>query len=382
MAVPKIRFPEFTDPWEDYTFGDLYSERNERGNDSLPILSVSIHSGVSNGEMDAEELGKNVKRSEDKTLYKHVHPGDLVFNMMRAWQGAIGVTKNEGMISPAYISAIPNNLVYAPFMDYLVQRPELIVQINNLSYGVTDFRKRLYWDSFVKVKCKLPSYEEQKKIAAILEKIDGLIEMQQKRADDINALKKSMLQKLFPAEGKNIPEIRFPGFTNAWEQRKCGELCDEFQSGKGIKAADIHEIGSYPVYGGNGLRGYSDTYNHDGEYALVGRQGALCGNMNWSTGKAYFTEHAVAVHANSRNDTKFLFYLLDRMNLGQYSDQSAQPGLAVNKLVRLDAMVPGLEEQKKIAAMFTKLDNAITLHQHKLDNLTRLKKALLQQMFV
>ncbi len=174
-----------------------------------------------------------------------------------------------------------------------------------------------------------------------------------------------MLQKMFPKDGATTPEIRFEGFTGDWEQRKLGELTSEFQSGKFIAAADIEESGEYPVYGGNGLRGYADRYNHDGDFALIGRQGALCGNVNKSSGKAYFTEHAVAVKANDDNDTDFLFHMLGRMNLGQYSDQSAQPGLAVGKLVALSAMVPKLGEQEKISGYFSSIDNLITLHQWK-----------------
>ena len=160
--------------------GELYTERNERGDDTLQILSVSIHSGVSDGELDTDGLGKMVRRSEDKSTYKHVYVGDLIFNMMRAWQGAIGTTKSEGMISPAYISAIPSDEVYPPFMSYLLRRKEAINQINNLSYGVTDFRKRLYWDSFVRVSCLLPSVEEQRYITEVLEKIDTLITLHQR----------------------------------------------------------------------------------------------------------------------------------------------------------------------------------------------------------
>ena len=161
--------------------GELYTERNERGDDTLQILSVSIHSGVSDGELDTDGLGKMVRRSEDKSTYKHVYVGDLIFNMMRAWQGAIGTTKSEGMISPAYISAIPSDEVYPPFMSYLLRRKEAINQINNLSYGVTDFRKRLYWDSFVRVSCLLPSVEEQRYITEVLEKIDTLITLHQRK---------------------------------------------------------------------------------------------------------------------------------------------------------------------------------------------------------
>jgi type I restriction enzyme S subunit len=180
---------------------------------------------------------------------------------------------------------------------------------------------------------------------------------------------------------RNVPKIRFPGFTDVWEQRKLGELCDEFQSGKNIKSDDISDEGRYPVFGGNGLRGYTNTYNHDGLYALIGRQGALCGNMNISNGKAYFTEHAVVVKGNKDNDTRFLFYLLGNMNLGQYSGQSAQPGLAVNKLLELFAFIPTFAEQTQVSVLFKDLDNLITLHQRKLNNVKSLKAGLLQKMF-
>ena len=194
--VPKIRFSGFARDWEQRKLGDLYTERNERGNGSLQILSVSIHTGVSDGELDVDNLGKFVRRSEDKSTYKHVHSGDLIFNMMRAWQGAIGVAKTEGMISPAYISAIPSEDIYPPFMNYLLRRKDVINQINNLSYGVTDFRKRLYWNSFVQVNCKLPSVEEQRNITDVFEKIDHLITLHQRKRDDLKDLKRVFLYRI------------------------------------------------------------------------------------------------------------------------------------------------------------------------------------------
>ena len=183
------------------------------------------------------------------------------------------------------------------------------------------------------------------------------------------------------SNNNKTPAIRFKGFTDTWEQRKLGDMCDEFQSGKSIKASDITDSGEYAVYGGNGFRGYTDTYNHDGDYALIGRQGALCGNMNFSSGKAYFTEHAVAVHGNADNDTLFLYYLLDLMNLGQYSGQSAQPGLAVNKIIQLKTKAPKLDEQRLISSFFKQLDTLITLHQRKYDKLIQFKAAMLEKMF-
>ena len=166
-------------------------------------------------------------------------------------------------------------------------------------------------------------------------------------------------------EKRHVPTLRFKGFIDDWEQRKLSALTSIFTSGKGIQSVEIKKVGPYPVYGGNGLRGYADSYNYDGEFALIGRQGALCGNMNYSKGKAYFTEHAIVVKANNDNNTRFLYYMLDTLKLGQYSDQSAQPGLAVNKLIKLTSAVSKLEEQKQIAEYLTNLDNFITLHQRK-----------------
>lgn len=151
--------------------------------------------------------------------------------------------------------------------------------------------------------------------------------------------------------------------VSSWEQRKLGEVASEFQSGEFISATEITENGDYPVYGGNGLRGYANRYNHEGFYALIGRQGALCGNVNCADGKAYFTEHAVAVQANQCNDTGFLVYLLSRMNLGQYSGQSAQPGLAVSTLKEVETLLPSKYEQYRIGSLLKDLDSLITLHQ-------------------
>ena len=117
--------------------------------------------------------------------------------------------------------------------------------------------------------------------------------------------------------------------------------------------------GLYPVYGGNGLRGFTESYNHDGDYILIGRQGALCGNIRKVTGKTYVTEHAIAVCASKENEMKFLQYLFQKMKLGQYSDQSAQPGLAVNKLLRLNINVPSKIEQAKIAKILSLIDERI-----------------------
>ena len=177
----------------------------------------------------------------------------------------------------------------------------------------------------------------------------------------------------------NVPNLRFPEFTNEWGNITIKEACSEFQSGKNIKAEMITGQGLYPVYGGNGLRGFTESYNHDGDYILIGRQGALCGNIRKVTGKTYVTEHAIAVCASKENETTFLQYLFQKMKLGQYSDQSAQPGLAVNKLLRLNINVPSKIEQAKIAKILSLIDERIITQNKIIEKYESLIQAIIYQ---
>ena len=174
----------------------------------------------------------------------------------------------------------------------------------------------------------------------------------------------------------NVPNLRFKEFQGEWHSFLINEICSEFKSGKNIKADSISENGEYPVFGGNGLRGYTASYNHEGLYVLIGRQGALCGNVRSVNGKTYITEHAIAAAGNEKSDTSFLHYLFIKMNLGQYSDQSAQPGLAVNKLLKLKVSLPPISEQKKIAKLLSLLDERIATQNKVIDKLQSLIKGL------
>ena len=179
----------------------------------------------------------------------------------------------------------------------------------------------------------------------------------------------------------NSPSLRFPEFTGEWEYFSINDVCSEFKSGKNIKADLISSNGNFPVYGGNGLRGYTSSYNHDGLYVLIGRQGALCGNVRSVFGKIYITEHAIAVAGNEKSDTNFLHYLFLKMNLGQYSDQSAQPGLAVNKLLKLKVLLPSISEQIKIAKLLSLLDERIAVQSRLIEDLKKLSCAIVEKMF-
>ena len=148
-----------------------------------------------------------------------------------------------------------------------------------------------------------------------------------------------------------------------------GKLCSRLSSGKSISASKVHDSGLYPVYGGNGLRGFTDEFNFDGECAIIGRQGAFCGNVRYFAGKAYMTEHAIVACANKDNNTHFLAYYLSTMSLGRLSGQSAQPGLSVKTLAVQEITIPPLEVQKKIAAILSALDEKIATNRAINDNL-------------
>lgn len=385
-TTPEIRFPEFSDSWGQRKLGDLYIERKEKGNDSLQILSISIHSGVSNGELDEETLGKTVRRSEDKSTYKHVYAGDLVFNMMRAWQGAIGVVKREGMISPAYISAVPNDEVYPLFMDYALRRKDAISQINDLSYGVTDFRKRLYWNSFVDVKCTLPSVDEQKKIWLFFKALDDTIALHQRKCDELKCYKSGLLQQMFPKHGESIPSIRFPGFNEPWEQRKVSDIADRYDNLRVPVAASERVPGSTPYYGANGIQDYVDGYTHDGEFVLIAEDGANDLKnypVQYTTGKIWVNNHAHVLQGKQRiADNKFLGYSINATNIESLLVGGGRAKLNAEVMMGIELLIPSYSEQCRISELLFSVDHLINLHQRKYDELKNYKAGLIQKMFV
>lgn len=388
MGKPKIRFKGYNDEWEQRKLGELAS---------------SFEYGLNAAAKEYDEENKYIRITDidDNThefLTDNLTSPDIELtgaDNYKLTEGDILFARTGASVGKSYIYKNSDGLVYYAgflirarikeeydakfvFQNTLTDRYNKYIAVTSQRSGQPGVNAQEYAEFEIKV----PKKEEQTKIGTYFRNIDRLITLHQRKCDEMKILKKYMLQKMFPQNGQKIPEIRFEGFTGEWEQRKLGEVAQEFKSGNSLKADEIDIAGDYPVYGGNGLRGYTSTYNHDGEFALIGRQGALCGNMNYSVGKAYFTEHAVVVEADENNDTRFLYCMLDIMNLGQYSAQSAQPGLAVNKLIKLENFFPQKEEQQQIGWYFNTLDHFITLHQRKCNELKNIKKFMLQNMFV
>lgn len=167
-----------------------------------------------------------------------------------------------------------------------------------------------------------------------------------------------------------------------YSEYRLGLLCKRFSSGKGISADLINETGKYPVIGGNGLRGYTDTYNFDGECAVIGRQGAYCGNVQFFFGKGYMTEHAVVTQPNSANNAKYLTYKLSGLSLGRFSGQAAQPGLSVTKLARLRIEMPPKWYQDRVAGILSAYDNLIEVNNKRIKVLEQIAENLYKEWFV
>lgn len=182
------------------------------------------------------------------------------------------------------------------------------------------------------------------------------------------------------------PKLRFPEFRDeaGWEERRLVEICD-MRAGKYVAASEISEMQTasmFPCYGGNGLRGYTKTFTHSGKFSLVGRQGALCGNITLATGQFHATEHAVVVTPKEGVEVDWLPYSLGLLNLNQYATGQAQPGLSVQVLEQVSAYIPFEQrEQKKIADCLTSLDGLIAAEGRKLEALKAHKKGLIQHLF-
>ena len=168
----------------------------------------------------------------------------------------------------------------------------------------------------------------------------------------------------------------------AWKEFKLGDVCSRLRSGKGIKAESVLDVGLFPVIGGNGIRGYTNVSNFKGECAIIGRQGAYCGNVRFYEGEAYMTEHAVVVVGNELADTRYLACLLSLMHLGNLSAQSAQPGLSVQTLSKLLIPLPSIEYQRRVSSIIQSLDDKIECNRRINDNLLKHARALYKSWFI
>ena len=396
---PAIRFKGFTDAWEQRKLGDCFTERCE----SMPdgeLISVTINDGIKK----FSELGRHDNSNDDKSKYKKVCAGDIAYNSMRMWQGASGCSPYEGIVSPAYTVLTPNSGINSKCMAYQFKLPATIHTFKINSQGITSDNWNLKFPALSEIEIYVSPYEqEQAKIAAYFANLDHLITLHQRKYDKLQVLKKAMLEKMFPKNGSSVPEIRFKGFTDAWEQRKLSEIAGKVtEKNTGLQYVetltnsaefgiisqrdffdhDISKLGS--------LDGYYIVRNEDFVYNPRISTSAPVGPINRNKlGRTGVMSPLYTVFRPHDIDTTYLEhffkcgYWYSFMNFnGDSGARSDRFSIKDDVFFQMPIPVPHIEEQRKIGLFLTQLDHLITLHQRELEKLQNIKKSMLEKMFV
>lgn len=195
-TTPHLRFPEFRDrpEWEEIKAGELFASRAEKGDDSLPIYSVTM----TNGLVKRSSLDRRIDDLADAEGNKKAYKRDIAYNMMRMWQGACGVAYEECMVSPAYVVLSPQAGVYSDFYGYLFKLPQMLQLFNSHSRGLTKDRLRLYYQDFCRISLPCPDIREQQRIADCFHSLDAQIDAETQKLDALRTHKKGLMPQLFP----------------------------------------------------------------------------------------------------------------------------------------------------------------------------------------
>ena len=380
--------------------GDCFTERCE----SMPdgeLISVTINDGIKK----FSELGRHDNSNDDKSKYKKVCAGDIAYNSMRMWQGASGCSPYEGIVSPAYTVLTPNSGINSKCMAYQFKLPATIHTFKINSQGITSDNWNLKFPALSEIEIYVSPYEqEQAKIAAYFANLDHLITLHQRKYDKLQVLKKAMLEKMFPKNGSSVPEIRFKGFTDAWEQRKVSEVAEICAGGTpstGIEkywhpkeipwlsSGEVHK--KYITYTDNkisveGLNNSSARMIPANSVliALAG-QGKTRGTVAINRISLTTNQSIAAMIFSKEIVPEFVFCNLENRyeEIRRMSSGDGSRG-GLNKQIVGEIEIPytSKEEQAKIGAYFSKLDYLITLHQRELEKLQNIKKSMLEKMFV
>src|SRR6185312_7299146 len=194
---PRLRFPEFQNSgdWETKLGGELFANRKERGEAGLPIYSVTIHDGM----VPRSSFDRNFYDIEDPAGNRKVHRGDIAYNMMRMWQGALGTASEDCLVSPAYVVLRPRSESFSEFFAYFFKLPQSLRKLTVNSRGLTKDRLRLYFDDFAKMPLSVPGKAEQRRIADCLASLDNIIVSDARKLETLKTHKKGLMQQLFPS---------------------------------------------------------------------------------------------------------------------------------------------------------------------------------------
>jgi len=400
-SVPEIRFKDFTDTWEQRELSDLIIEYKETVDSEcdLPVLTSSKTEGV---VLQEEHFGR--KQQHDITGYNILPRGYCTYrNRSDGVDFTFNINKccDKGIISKFYPVFYGNNSDVF-FISLVLNHSEEVV--HEIGYTCTGTgQKVLSFLDLLKMHITVPSYDEQKKIASYFEQLDSLITLHQRKLDKLHKVKKAMLEKMFPKNDADVPEIRFAGFTDAWEQREL-RTAATFSKGSGYSKNDLKENGTPIILYGRLYTKYEtvisevDTFvdvqpnsvystGHEvivpasGETtedisraSFVAKSGILLGgDLNIIVPYDYINPVFLALTISNGNQQK---------ELSKRAQGKSVVHIHNSDLENVVLLYPKYEEQEKIGAYFSKLDRLITLHQRKLEKLKQIKKSLLEKMFV
>ena len=401
--VPAIRFKGFTDDWEQRKVGDLLIERNEQApkSDEYPLMAFIANEGVA-------PKGERYDRSALVTdtvnkFYKKTEIGDFIYSSNNLETGSIGLNKyGKACISPVYSIFESTDIADSDFLGRRLVRKDFINAMVKWRQGVIYGQWRIHESDFLKIEIPVPVVEEQRKIGAYLDNLDHLITLHQRKYDKLVKIKKSMLEKLFPKNGKSVPEIRFEGFTDDWEQRKLGEISSlitkgstpKDKSGNGevnfIKVENIDDF-SGEIMGTSKIslkehQGYlKRSQLQEGEilFSIAGTLGRVT-----SVSKGILpanTNQALSIIRLKEGNLEYIKTCLKGKVVADFIRRNptigAQPNLSLEQVSTLAIGMPSETEQEKIGKYFSTLDHLITLHQRKIEKMKNIKKSMLDNMF-
>ena len=400
--VPQIRFAGFTDPWEQRKLSELVEI--ERGGSPRPIERYITDDpcGLNWVKIgDAPELGRYITQTTEKikpeglAKTRQVYPGDLVLSNSMSF-GRPYIMAIKGCIHDGWLLIRDAQKHFDPiFLCHMLGAPQMLNQYRMFAAGstVNNLNKELVGKAIV----SLPSKDEQREIGIVLDRLDSLITLHQRKYDKLCVLKKSMLDKMFPKGGSLYPEIRFAGFTDPWEQRKLGELTESYSGGTPAAGESEFYGGSIPFIRSAEIaaestelflteKGYESSSARmvkpgDVLYALYG---ATSGEVAVSRQKGAINQAILAILPRDDCDARYITAWLRKQKgyiVTTYL-QGGQGTLSGVIVKNLEVFIPSLPEQQKIGFMLSHLDSLITLHQRKLELLRNIKKSMLDKMFV
>ena len=367
---------------------DKVTEKNLDGN-ITEVLTNSAEYGVIN---QTEFFDHAVAKESNIAGYYVIAPGDFVYNPRISATAPVGPIRRNtlgihGVMSPLYTVFRLTDAVDGTYLSHFFKTNGWhgFMKLEGNS-GARSDRFSIGDATFFEMPIPVPSSSEQHAIGSFFSRLDDLITLHQRKYNKLLNVKKSMLEKMFPKNGSNIPEIRFKGFTDPWEQRKVFEIADRFDNLRVPVAANLRIPGNTPYYGANGIQDYVEGYTHDGEYILVAEDGASdlkTYPVNYVNGRIWVNNHAHVLQGKEKiANNKFLSYAMRLADIESVLVGGGRAKLNADIMMNLDIAIPSFNEQEQIGAYFSNLDNLITLHQRELEKLQNIKKYMLEKMFV